>query len=98
LLEAGVAAVGVELEPLLGCGRLERPVDGDLVVDDDLSHALRLGESWQEPSGPIGLADPHRGLDMVRDRAHHDVATGRTFAHTLERAPRVATHEVDQRS
>jgi hypothetical protein len=28
LLEAGVAAVGVELEPLLGCGRLERPVDG----------------------------------------------------------------------
>jgi hypothetical protein len=39
LLEAGIAAVGVELEPLLGCGRLEGAVDGDLVVDDDVSHA-----------------------------------------------------------
>ncbi len=39
LLEAGVAAVGVELQPLLGCWRLEGAVDGDLVVDDDLSHA-----------------------------------------------------------
>jgi hypothetical protein len=38
LLEAGVAAVGVELQPLLGGGRLEGAVDGDLVVDDDFSH------------------------------------------------------------
>lgn len=38
LLEAGVAAVGVQLQPFLWRGRLEGAVHGDLIVNDDLSH------------------------------------------------------------